>query len=510
MKTMNSLLIAVFLLFLCHSGYSNNSYFEKAKEVVIAGKVINIGQHQNHRTIQFIFRNILLDEQEKLTAEIDKNGNFKTKKITSYPQEFYLNYGKLKTLFCSPGDSLYLKIDADIFDDTRNENPNGQFFIREIKGTAAKINNDIIEYLAKLPDDKFIFRNAKNAVVSKKPEEYKTFIKQREKEYSEYLEKFLNNEKTNKLFIKWAKDRIKYGAWNDLMRYRWTHPHYNKIKRDSFHLPPSYFSFLNQYDMNDFDLITMSHGKFLHELSMYSREVPVDSLARAKKLFRDGRMIAGNQVFKNMIKYNTKGITGEVLFTNFYLLFIKSKHTDLFKSVYDSAFTDNAYILSTIEAEYNKLQNFMSNQDTKNANIETLSSGITVDLIDTIISRYKNKVIFIDFWAPWCGPCMKEMPYSKKIQKRFKEKDVIFLFLGSNCRKDSWKTTIANKELTGEHILLSDDQYNVLSSKLGISGIPHYTLIDKDGTIVMKDAPRPSNKDILINKIEKLLNSNEP
>ena len=127
MKTINTLFIAGLLVLVHHSIYSNNSDFWKAEEVVIAGKVINIEQHQNHRTIQFIFRNILLDEQERLTAEIGKNGHFEIKRRIAYPQEFYLHYGALKTLFCSPGDSLYLKIDADIFDDTRNENPNGSW-----------------------------------------------------------------------------------------------------------------------------------------------------------------------------------------------------------------------------------------------------------------------------------------------------------------------------------------------------------------------------------------------
>jgi hypothetical protein len=52
---------------------------------------------------------------------------------------------------------------------------------------------------------------------------------------------------------------------------------------------------------------------------------------------------------------------------------------------------------------------------------------------------------------------------------------------------------------------LTNDQFNILSSQFDISGVPHYTLIDKKGDIVLKKAPRPSDKKTLIREIEKLL-----
>jgi hypothetical protein len=63
--------------------------------------------------------------------------------------------------------------------------------------------------------------------------------------------------------------------------------------------------------------------------------------------------------------------------------------------------------------------------------------------------------------------------------------------------------------LSREHILLTDNQYNALADLRVFSGIPHYTLIDKNGHIVLKDAPRPLQKEKLIMEINRQINKSE-
>lgn len=289
------------------------------------------------------------------------------------------------------------------------------------------------------------------------------------------------------------------------MRYRWTHPTYNKIAEDSFQIPKDYFSFLGDYDMNDNKLFSRTHIDFLHELSMYSRRNPKDSLIKASVAFKEKRTAVAADILINMIKTNVSGFTCDLFITKFYLDILNGQQMDIFNAVYDSAYTTHPYFLNTINEEQVNLKKFLSNKNTDGAKLTSLKTSITNQLIDSIAAKYKNKVIYVDFWAPWCSPCMQEMPFSKEIQEYYKNENVVFLFLASRCKEDSWKSTIANKKLTGEHILLTDDQFNVLSSILGISGIPHYSLIDKNGEIYMKKAPRPSDKIELKNEIEKLI-----
>jgi hypothetical protein len=70
--------------------------------------------------------------------------------------------------------------------------------------------------------------------------------------------------------------------------------------------------------------------------------------------------------------------------------------------------------------------------------------------------------------------------------------------------KESWQHTISQYKLSGEHYLLNNKQFEILSSVFQITGVPHYILVDKKGNIVDQDAKRPSDPK-LINDINKLL-----
>ena len=71
--------------------------------------------------------------------------------------------------------------------------------------------------------------------------------------------------------------------------------------------------------------------------------------------------------------------------------------------------------------------------------------------------------------------------------------------------KANWEEKIRENNLPGEHYLLNNSEYDVLSQKFQIIGIPHYVLIDKSCNIVDANAPRPSSGSELIKLIEKYL-----
>ncbi len=514
----NKQLFGIIIILISFFSCSNKrTEFGIEKNFIISGKITNYDIKTSPKTIKIYRRDFFNIGGETYEEEINNDGTFKVKYPISYAEESYLEYGDLISILCIPGDSLYILIDNKILEDKRRQKYKHLKFSESNTG---KTNMLISKFNAELPNENYIYDKAIEAEKNLSTNEFTNYISKRENEYYTFLNKFKKENKTTKLFDNWVKDNLKYKSWNDLMRYRWTHPYYNKMEEDSFTLPKKYFYFLRDYDTNDNNLFSIAHADFLQEFSEYchanvyylkdllkhSNQNQRDSLKKAIAINKIDRYKNASEKLKRNITLNTNGFTKDLFFTEYYISILRKNKLKLFEALYDSNFTSQNCFLNMIDNEHLKLKDYLSNQNTTNENLSTIKSSILTGIIDSIGQKYRDKVIYIDFWAPWCGPCMNEMPYSKKIQEYFQNKDVIFLFLASKCKEDSWKATIANKKLTGEHMLLTDDQFNVLSGLLGITGIPHYSMIDKKGNIVLKDAARPSEKDQVISEINRQLN----
>ncbi len=109
-----------------------------------------------------------------------------------------------------------------------------------------------------------------------------------------------------------------------------------------------------------------------------------------------------------------------------------------------------------------------------------------------IMEISKGKVIYIDFWASWCRPCLQEMPHSASLRDSLKNKDVTFLYVSLDQNKDSW-IRAANKLKfdPSQHFLFKKDSR--LKDLFALQAIPKYIIIDKKGNIFSPDAPRPSD-----------------
>ena len=110
-----------------------------------------------------------------------------------------------------------------------------------------------------------------------------------------------------------------------------------------------------------------------------------------------------------------------------------------------------------------------------------------------IINKYKGKVIYLDFWASWCGPCKREMPYSLKMQEHFKGKDGVFVYMSSDRNPEAWKSAIKRLKITGEHYLLNRKVHAERNKVVQVRYIPRYMIYDKKGKLVTNNAPRPSS-----------------
>jgi len=201
------------------------------------------------------------------------------------------------------------------------------------------------------------------------------------------------------------------------------------------------------------------------------------------------------------------GLAKDVMLCNMLSEKIKSKYAQNF-TPYIADFKQNvgdptlkAILIDAYNIAIDKLNNFTVPIDAK---INTLPKTESDKVFANIISKYPGKVVYIDFWATWCSPCMNEMPNSKILHDKFAGKDVVFLYLASQSPEKTWKSVIAEKDIKGEHFLLTNNEFSAISEKFQISGIPRYVLVDKTGRVADDNARRPSDGK-LPGDIDKLL-----
>lgn len=181
---------------------------------------------------------------------------------------------------------------------------------------------------------------------------------------------------------------------------------------------------------------------------------------------------------------------------------LKTKYTNV-----DS--TQVAIMDKNIEGSVQQLNKFMGSKlatrsafpkDTPSPifeNYENYAGG------DLSLSDLKGKYVYFDIWATWCGPCIREIPSLKKVEKQFEGKNIEFVSIsvdeGRGYKGDKaaayegWKKMVADKDLGGIQLIADNGFKSDFIKKYQINGIPRFILIDPEGNIVNANAPRPSN-----------------
>ncbi len=95
---------------------------------------------------------------------------------------------------------------------------------------------------------------------------------------------------------------------------------------------------------------------------------------------------------------------------------------------------------------------------------------------------FKDKVVLLDFWATWCGPCVKASPIMEKLHNEFQKKGL--MVIGANAIEDD-NTGKAAQSYRDEHKYTYTFTYDndKLAESWGIKGIPTFVIIGKDGVV---------------------------
>jgi peroxiredoxin len=102
----------------------------------------------------------------------------------------------------------------------------------------------------------------------------------------------------------------------------------------------------------------------------------------------------------------------------------------------------------------------------------------------SLYSKIGSKLLLVDFWAAWCGPCRKENPNVVRVYKEFNKKGFDVFGVSLDQKKDDWVKAISDDKLTWTHV--SDLQYwnNAAAKIYAVSAIPANFLLDEKGIII--------------------------
>ena len=135
----------------------------------------------------------------------------------------------------------------------------------------------------------------------------------------------------------------------------------------------------------------------------------------------------------------------------------------------------------------------------------SLSEVPDTDFFAYLSAKYPDKVLYIDVYSPSCGPCRAEIKMAPELHERMKGKDVVFVNLCLSSDRETWRRIVAQMPVVGENYWFDTDAANLFMGVYNIGGFPTYILVGRDGKIVTMNAERPSSKDKLVKQIDECL-----
>lgn len=408
--------------------------------------------------------NPLLNEPTSFPFEDKADANFKYDISLKSSTTAELKMGKESIdLYLTAGDDLQITINGnDLYSQT------------VFSGNGSKVNNYLVAAA-----NTFKKKNQELEVKIRyaDPTEFKAFLAEVRQEKLAFLSKYLESNTLKTNIIKYVKADIDYWYAFNLMNYPYEHPIFHE-QSSPMAVPEDYYDFMEKIPINNSN--ALPNKQYFYYLQAYlgfkagsAENKGLNRLAIADKYLKGKPLyfFKANQLSIEAKRNVDPRIKEKVLD------FVENCPYKLYGEFVKLAYHEGIGIIEGIDAP-----------DFTLADID----GNMVSLSD-----YRGKVVFLDFWATWCVPCIHQLPSHEKLQRQFNGQEVVFLYVSVDKNKNKWTQFVRNKKLPGVHFSGGSKMFqSTIAKDYKVSSLPYTLLIDPEGKIVWHHTGAYSVKDL--------------
>ena len=400
---------------------------------------------------------------------IDSSGYFKAKVSVSKDGYYFFKIGRpyAKVRF-KKGKDVHVNLDANDFFKSRNFS--GELKVENnfnVKKSALRstLIGDSKDYFV-VPLDEFLPK-----------------IKKTKDEVFSLIEKSRLSLKDKEL----EKRIAKYDYLQTYNNYQKFYSYHKKSKAD---LPDDYYEPIIGMDLDDDEM-------FRHS-SAYRNLIIATFRQSSSLAMSSDSTISLIEFVKNRIS-GIKSVYTREQFASMLLRNMKQDNINIHEDYQEilPLFTTDR-MKNRLSEKYQSALETVSGKKSIDFNYEDFSGG------QKTLNDLKGKIVYIDVWATWCGPCLKEIPSLKVLVNEYSDKKIEFVSISIDHKKDyeKWREMVSEKNVGGLQLYDSEGLNSSFMKAFNVGLIPRFIMLDEEGKIITSNAPRPSSDDVrsFINK----------